>query len=155
MHQHISRLIALSYICMSAAAIVGQERKLTRNQLPTAVIATIDKETKDATIKSYSTEKENGKTVFEAETVVNGHTRDIQIATDGTLLEVEEEVPLASLAEPVSKALTSAARGATIKKVESLTKGGRLVSYEASTEKNGRKGEIQVGPNGEKLRHEE
>ena len=139
-------------IAITAAA---QDKVLTRSQLPAAVAVTADKETSGSTVKGYATETEHGKKVYEVETLVDGHTRDIQIAADGTLNEVEEEVSMTSLPSGVSRSLTIRAKGATITKVESLTKGGRLVAYEASTNKDGHKGEIQVGPAGGKLSREE
>ena len=39
--------------------------------------------------------------------------------------------------------------------MESLTKRNKLVAYEAATMKGTKKGEIQVGPDGGKLSHEE
>ena len=42
-----------------------------------------------------------------------------------------------------------------IVKVESLTKKGRLVAYEAQVDTNGKKTEVQVGPDGKPLDHEE
>ena len=39
----------------------------------------------------------------------------------------------------------------TIGKIESLTKGGKLVAYEAHVKTGTKRSEIQVGPNGEKL----
>jgi hypothetical protein len=86
---------------------------------------------------------------------VGGHGRDVAIAKDGTLLEIEDEVALNTLPAPAQSALMAKAAGAKITKVESLTKKGKLVAYEAATLKGTKKGEIQVGPSGEKLAHEE
>lgn len=147
-----------------AAAAVGlgsslisyaADKRLTRAQVPARVIESMDRESKGAKIKGYLTEREHGATVYEAETIVNGHTRDLQFASDGTLNEVEEEVALNTLPQRVREAIVTKARGAAIIKVESLTKRGSLVAYEASTTRNGHKGELQVGPTGEALNHEE
>ena len=64
------------------ALALAQDKKLQRSQLPSAVAATVDREAKGAQIKGFATERENGKQVYEAETVLNGHMRDLQIATD-------------------------------------------------------------------------
>jgi len=40
-------------------------------------------------------------------------------------------------------------------KVESITKHDKLVAYEAKVTTNGKKSEIQVGPDGKPLDHEE
>ena len=154
MNAKSTTLIATATIALALSA-AAQERKLTREQLPAPVAATVDRETKGATVKGFATEREHGKKVYEAETLVNGHTRDLQVAEDGTLNEIEEEVSAEALPPDVRNALTANAKGAQITKVESLTKGGKLVAYEAATLKNGKKGEIQVGPDGGKLSHEE
>lgn len=142
---------------MTLIAVPGQarERKLHRSELPPAVAATVDRETRGATVKGYATETEHGQKVYEAETILSGHTRDIQIAEDGTLTEVEEEVAMESLPDPVKAALASRSIGAKITKVESLTKGGKLVAYEATVLKGAKESEFQVGPDGRKLAHSE
>jgi hypothetical protein len=55
----------------------------------------------------------------------------------------------------VQDALKKRAGGGTIAVVESLTKQGRLVAYEAHVKHGIRRSEIQVGPNGEKLKRPE
>ena len=140
---------------IAAATAHASERKINHDQLPAAVQAAADKEAQGATVKGFSTEVEGGKRVYEMETIVSGHTRDLQFTADGTLTEVEEEVALNSLPTTVHSALMAKAGSATIVKVESLTKQGKLVAYEAATEKGSKHGEIQVGPAGETLKHEE
>ena len=127
----------------------------TREQLPAAVIATVDRETKGATILGYASEVEGGKMQYEVETKIDGHTRDLAIARDGSLVEIEEEVAMTSLSADVRSAIEKKANGATVVKVESLTKKGVLVAYEAATLKGSKKGEVQVGPHGETLKHAE
>jgi hypothetical protein len=51
--------------------------------------------------------------------------------------------------------LQAKAGGGKILKVETLTKRGELVAYEAKVMNNGKKSEIQVGPDGKPLDHEE
>ncbi len=143
-------------ICLAfAIPSIAQEKKIARSSLPAAVERTVQEQSKGATIKGFSTEVENGKRVYEAEMVVDGHTKDIEIASDGTLNEIEEEVSFDSLPGNVKAGLTTKAAGAKITRVETLTKKGKLVAYEAATLKGSKKGEIQVGPDGQPLKHEE
>lgn len=137
------------------ALALAADKKLSREQVPAHVLATADRETQGATVKGYLTEREDGRKVYEVETIVNGHTRDLQIAKDGTLNEVEEEVALSALPSSVQAGLKAKAKGAEVVKVESLTKKGKLVAYEADTLRGRRKGSIQVGTTGETLTHEE
>jgi hypothetical protein len=140
---------------MALAMSAGAETKIARKALPPAVEKTVQAQSQGATIKDFATETEGGVLEYEAEMMVNGHSKDLAIAKDGTLLEVEEEVAMDSLPAGVQKALATKAAGAKITKVESLTKKGKLVAYEAATLKGAKKGEVQVGPNGEKLAHAE
>jgi hypothetical protein len=142
-------------VMLGTTAGVMAETKITRAALPAAVQKTVDEQSKGATVKGYSTETEGGVKLYEVELEVNGHSKDISMTKDGAVAEVEEEVAMGSLPTPVQGALTAKAAGAKITKVESLTKKDKLVAYEAATLKGAKKGEIQVGPNGEKLTHEE
>jgi hypothetical protein len=141
-------------LCVTMVAVAA-EKKIPRSALPPAVEKTVQAQSQGATVKGFTSETEDGVLEYEAEMVVNGHTKDVAIGKDGTVLEVEEEVAMSSLPAGVQSALTAKAAGAKITKVESLTKKDKLVAYEAATLKGAKKGEIQVGPNGETLSHEE
>jgi hypothetical protein len=135
--------------------VFSQEKKINRSELPAEVEKTVQAQSQGATIKGFATEREGGKKVYEAEMIVDGHRKDIQIAGDGTLNEIEEEVQIDSLPSELQARLKAKARGATITKVESLTKHGTIVAYEATTLKGSKTGEIQVGPDGKNLTHPE
>ena len=152
----MTRYLSVSAVLLlSTLGVSAQEKKIDQSTLPPAVQKTVQEQSKGATIKGFSTEREHGKTVYEAEMTVDGHSKDIQIAADGMLNEIEEEVVFSSLPSNVQSALTAKAGGAKITKVESLTKHNKLVAYEAATLKGTKKGEIQVGPEGGKLSHGE
>lgn len=87
---------------------------------------TVAEQSKGTTIRGFSTEVEDGKKIYEAALTVNGHARAISIDEQGNLLEVEDEVSMASLPPVVKAALTKAAGAGTIEKVEALTKKGKL-----------------------------
>jgi len=133
----------------------AQEKKIKRSDLPPAVEKTVAAESAGATIKGFSTEKENGQTLYEAEMTVNGHSKDISMTADGSIVEIEEQVAMDSLPADVKAGLQSKAGKGKILKVESLTKKGKLVAYEAKVDTNGKKSEVQVGPDGKPLDHEE
>lgn len=153
----MNRYVSYASVLFLAATIasMAQERKIDASALPAAVQKTVKEQAKGATIRGYSTERESGKTVYEAEMMVDGHSKDIQIAEDGTLTEIEEEVAIETLPAKVKASLTTKAGSAKITKVESLTKRNKLVAYEAATLKGTKKGEIQVGPDGSKVSLEE
>ena len=133
----------------------AQEKKIKREDLPPAVEKTVTEQSQGATIKGFSTEVDKGKRLYEVELAVNGHGKDVSMDKDGKIVEVEEEVAMDSLPTEVKAGLSRAAGSGTITKVESLTKGNKLVAYEASVKNGPKQSEVQVGPNGNKLAHEE
>jgi len=130
----------------------AQEKKIKREQLPPAVEKTVAKESEGATIKGFATEVEKGQRLYEAELIVNGHHKDISMNRQGVIVEVEEEVSMDSLPATVQDGLKKAAGAATIEMIESLTKNGKLVAYEGHVKRGTKRSEIQVGPQGEKLK---
>lgn len=146
--------IATSGLLLAGSAS-AQEKKIKRSDLPPAVEKTVAAQSEGATIRGFSTEKEKGQTFYEAEMMVNGHSKDVLIAADGTVVEIEEQVVLDSLSAEVKAGLRTKAGKGKILKVESLTKKGKLVAYEAQIDTNGKKSEVQVGPDGKPLDHEE
>ena len=147
--------LASFLVCGTALIAPAQERKIKREQLPPAVEKTVAAESQGATINGFSTEVEKGKRVYEAELTVNGHSKDITMDRRGKILEVEEEVTLESLPAPVQAALRRAAGSGTIVKIESLTRNGKVVAYEADIKQGKREREIEVGPNGKRLKRPE
>lgn len=135
----------------------GQETEevIERSELPPAVEKTVTAQAAGATVKGFAREVENGQTYYEAELVVDGHIRDVLMDADGNVVEVEEQVMFDKLPERVQIALKARAGAGTIAVVESLTKRGKLVAYEAHVVTAGKRSEVQVGPNGEPLDHEE
>jgi uncharacterized membrane protein YkoI len=134
-----------------ALATVGtaSEKKIQMKDLPPAVRSAVETATKDSTIKALSREVENGKTMYEAETVKNGHSRDLLFDAKGAVVEIEEELALDSAPDPVKSAL--AARGGKVLTLESVTKGS-TVTYEAHVQKNGKRSEVKLDAAGKPVK---
>ena len=154
----ISRAIAVAAATMLFPIFLfsqEQEKKIPRSDLPPAVEKTVAEQSKNAEIRGFSEEKENGQTFYEAELIVNGHSKDVLVDGNGTMVEVEEQVPIESLPPAVREGLQAKAGSSKLIKVEKLTKKDKLVAYEAKILTNGKKSEVQVGPEGKPLDHEE
>ncbi|HEV3511218.1 MAG TPA: hypothetical protein VGS05_05905 [Candidatus Sulfotelmatobacter sp.] len=145
----------LGVLLWGLATAEGQEKKIQRSDLPPAVEKTVAEQSKGATIRGFSSEIENGKTLYEAEMTVQGHSKDVSMDENGKIVEVEEQVAMASLPTQVREGLQAKAGNGKIGKIESLTKNGKVAAYEAKVVKNGKRSEIQVGPDGKPLDHEE
>ena len=151
----IRSIVGTALLTLAALPAQAQERKITAADLPAAVRATADRQSQGATVRGYSRETEHGRVQYEVELMVAGRSRDVTIGPDGTVLEVEQQVDLDSLPAPVRTALQKKAGSGRITRVESLTKGGTLVAYEAAILNAGKRSEVQVGPDGTALTHEE
>ena len=148
--------IALVVLTLAASSVAQEKEKhIKRADLPTAVQKAVDAQAQGATVKGFSQEEENGQTYYEAEMIVNGHTKDVLMDPTGAVVEVEEEVALDSLPGAVKDGLQVRAGRGKLVKVESLTKHDKLVAYEAQVRTSGKKSEVQVGPDGKPLDHEE
>jgi hypothetical protein len=147
--------IAIATMLFGAGLAAAQEKKIKRSDLPPVVEKTVAAQSSGATLVGFSQEKENGQTFYEAEMTVNGHTKDVLIDTTGAVVEVEEEVALDALSADVKAGLAAKAGKGKILKVESIKKHDKLVAYEAKVDTNGKKSEVQVGPDGKPLDHEE
>ena len=156
MNIYLRLSIAATVIILATFSVAqAQEKKIKREQLPPAVERTVAEQSQGATIRGFSTEIENGRRLYEVELTTNGHGKDISMDRTGKIVEVEEEVSMDSLPEAVQDGLKKAAGAGTIGKIESLTKRGKLVAYEAHVKTGTKRSEVQVGPNGEKLKHPE
>src|SRR5260370_36245037 len=114
-----------------ACAASDQEKKSKLSDLPPAVAKTVATQSAGAHIRGFSTEKEKGQTLYEVAMTVNGHSKDVSMAADGSIVEIEEQVALDSLSPEVKAALQAKAGKGTIVKVTALTKQDELGAYAA------------------------
>ncbi len=137
-----------------SGARAGDEAKL-----PDAVKAAIEKAFPGA--KLGDSERETLRVVVYEVDVKSGESAlTLKVGRDGTILEVEGVVTQADLPAPVAQALTSAASGATIGKIERAEERARLqlvalptpaVSYEAKITKDGKRRELAFDAAGKAL----
>jgi len=145
------RLFAM--FAAAASVLSSAETKIALEKLPAAVQAAVKEQTKHATLLGITTEKAKGKTVYEAETTVAGQKRDILFASDGSVIETEEEVDMNSLPTAARAAITKRAGGGAVTKVEKLT-AGPTVSYEAAVRR--RSGKVfEIGVNADGTPHKD
>ena len=140
---------ALAVALTIGAGAAAADKKVQMKDLPGPVRKTVQaEEAKGATIVGLATEVEGGTTMYEVETTISGHSRDLVLDAAGRIVETEEEIALDAVPVAVKTALE--ARG-KVGKIETVTKGTR-VTYEAVVEKNGRKREVAVDAAGKAIK---
>ena len=139
------RITALA--ALASLSLLASETPVQMKDLPAAVQKTVQEQTKTAKLRGLAKEVENGKTFYEAETTVNGKSRDILIDATGAIVEVEEATTLESIPDAAQKAFKRAAGSGKIVKLETVTKGS-VMSYEAVVQKGGKKSEVAVNADG-------
>jgi predicted membrane protein len=144
-------LFSLSLVFFATAFAQNSEKKVTMKDLPEAVRKTVQEQSKGATLRGLAKEVEDGKTFYEAELKINGHNRDVLIDPTGAVVEIEEQVTMASLPVNVRVTIQKAAGKGKVLIVESVTKNNTLEAYEAQISRAGKKVEIKVAPDGQLL----
>jgi uncharacterized membrane protein YkoI len=132
-----------------ASTVEAADGKIQLKDLPPAVKATVEAETKNATLKGLSKEKEHGKTVYELESLVGGRTRDLMIDAAGKVYVVEEQLDVENAPPVVRSALEARGRIVTL---ESVTEGGKT-HYEGQVQtKAGRRVAIELDADGKAIK---
>jgi hypothetical protein len=115
-------------------------------QLPAPVTAAFKKAYPNATIRGTAKETEDGKTVYEVESVEHGRARDLIYGADGAVMEIEEEIAPADLPAPVAASLKKLYPKATVVVAEKMTRGA-TVEYELQI-KGAAKNSVAFMPDG-------
>lgn len=152
----LSRILASIFAVAFAVSVAGAAQqpppahpskpKAAPSAPPTPILAAFKAAYPHATINTAAEEKEHGKVVWEVESTDNGLGRDLLYAPDGSVVEIEEEVPSAQLPAPVTAAVKAQYPAARIVKGEKVTRGA-TVSYELQLTGAGKKS-IELTPDG-------
>jgi hypothetical protein len=146
----LTALAALAILFLSSNA-GAQEKKITKKDLPPAVLAAFQKAYPKAEIKGVSEEKgKDGKMEYEVESVEGKTGRDVAYLADGKVIEVEETCVLP---DAVRKAIDQKYPKGKIEKAERIIKGTK-VEYEAVVEVGEKKSEVVLDAAGKILKAE-
>jgi hypothetical protein len=107
----------------------GAKKYTIAAELPAAVKDAFKKSYPTATIRGTAKETEDGKTVYEVESVDKGKARDLMYNIDGSVISIEEEMNAADLPAPVTAALKKLYPKATITVAEKVTE-GKTIQYD-------------------------
>jgi hypothetical protein len=148
----------------------GDEQKIKLTEAPQAAQDAITKEAKGAKVETIDKETRDGKTVYEADAVVDGKNHEIVVDADGKVisnkLDMEEDekgekgekgekdevkVPLDQVPAAVKATFAKESDNADVKEVEKETEDGKA-AYETTVTVNGKQYEIKVAEDGTLLK---
>ena len=141
----VRTLALIAFATLGAAW--ASEKPVKMKDLPDPVQKAIQDQTKGAQIRTLTMEIGNGKTLYEAETILDGRSRDVTFDSSGALVELEQEVTLDKIPAPAKTALEAKARGGKITRVEAVMT-GETTTYEAIVIRRGKKSEVAVRADG-------
>jgi uncharacterized membrane protein YkoI len=137
----------LPFLTLMAVSALAAANQIRFEAMPGAVQRAALLEMHSGILQGCSTDTENGRTIYEVETLTSNGKRVLSFDASGNLVEAEEQIPLAAVPPAAPKGLKKQAAGGTIRSVESV-KRGNTTGYEAVVIKNGKRREVAVDVNG-------
>ncbi|HKB44686.1 MAG TPA: PepSY-like domain-containing protein [Chitinophagaceae bacterium] len=134
-----------NFLVLVAAIAIGLSSNCQSIKVPAAVKSAFNTKYPNATNVKWG--KENTKE-YEAEFKLNGTNVSANFALDGSWVETETVIKIASLPAPVTAALKKKYPGAVITMAEKLEMPGGKLLYEATFKVNGKKKSMELNPDG-------
>lgn len=116
-------------VLLYPAAGSAGEKKITRKEVPAAILSAFEKAYPKAAIRGFSREEEEGKTLYEVESLEGKTTRDILYAADGKIAEIEEGIAVNDLPAAVRETVSKEYPKGKVVKAEKVTHES-VVEYE-------------------------
>jgi len=131
----------------------ADEKEMNKSQVPQAVLDAFAKTRPNAKIKGFEGKSQGGKTVIEIEFKENGVEFEYIYSSDGTLLEIEQEIKPADLPQAVFDTVKTAHPTAKIKEATKILLPDGIVSrFEIEIKRGGKEFEVEIDPNGKILK---
>jgi hypothetical protein len=131
-----------------------KEVKLTMDKVPEAVQKAVKEYATEAEIKGIENSDVDGTKDIEFDIEKNGKTSEIAFRPNGKLFSTEGEVALSDVPEAVRKTIAEKSEGAKAGVPEKVVQEGKT-SYEVVIEKDGKKIEYTLSPEGKVTDKEE
>lgn len=152
--------LCLMLAAVSFAGECKNEQKVTLDQLPPAVRATLENQAQGGTIGDIDKETKDGQVVYEADVVKGGNKIEVKIAENGTLIsakpeeekeENEVKVTFDQLPAPVQATLQAQVGNGSLEEIEKETKDGKVI-YKAKFTKDGKEQKVRIAEDGTLLK---
>ena len=142
-----ARLIAsIGLGLVLTAAAQATEKKVKQANLPSAVQKTAELESAGATVSGYTKDTVEGETIYQMALLVDGKTKEVSIGADGNVVSTQQEISWDAVPVDVQGTFTKAAGKGKLGSFRSVSKDGKVVSYNAMLDTKGNKDRISVKP---------
>jgi hypothetical protein len=141
-------------LLLSAGAAIAGDKAVKLVDMPKAVQETIHQQSQGARIVGTKTEQEDGKMLYELESVVGDHRRDLLIDPTGKVVEIEVEVALTATPPAVRAGIEKNAGSDEIVKIESMARTDEKVyAYDVRVRAGAKKRSFRVALDGTLVPH--
>lgn len=127
------------------------ETAVSWEKLPPPVQQTLEAQLHTAKPEKITQETDDGYTTYEAAQTADGHLKEVKVAENGQLIEVEDAIPASDLPAAVVAQVQKVAPKAEIKEARRVTS----YSYEVELGKDSKPREIQLFGNGQPVEKED
>ncbi len=147
---HTTKAIFTALLLTLTLGAQEKEKKITKKEVPPAVLSAFQKSYPKATIKGIAEERKDGKIYYEIESLDGKTSRDLLYQADGSVAEIEEGMAFADLPEAIKTTVNSKYPKAKITEVEKVLK-GTDVSYGVALKSAKGKVELSLDASGKVL----
>lgn len=149
-------IIALFTFTVISCEKGEQEKTVSKQEVPQAVLEAFNAAYPGAAIKEYSEESENGQTYYEISCTFEGRKIDAVYNPDGSVSAIEEVIPVSSLPQAVTQAIAREVPQFSLNLAEKITKeGGTFYEVKLLNTKDQKNYELQFSNTGKLIEKEE
>ena len=141
-------IVSLITALVGALVFARDNKKITKVQVPKAVIAAFEKAYPKATVKEYEQNVKDKDVWYEIEYTDGAMTQEVKYTADGKLVGTSEDISPKDLPDAVSKAIVSKYMGAKIVGAEKEVR-GEVVMYDVTLDIKGKPQEVKFSDKGE------
>jgi hypothetical protein len=149
-------LLGATMAIVTATLVWAGEEKVPIDKLPKEVVKAVEAKFPKIKMEKAVKSTTDGKTTYEVTLKSGAYGIDVTVTAEGKITQIEKEMAFKDLPMPVLGAFQLRYRGtATVKRVEELTKGDKVVSYEILIETGKKTLEAYFEPGGRFLQEKD
>ena len=140
---------AAAALALALPAFAQEENEISMDEVPEAALATAQEHAMGVTFDAVQMDPDAGTDTYEfSGAKEDGTMIEVDVLADGTLEEVEEEVAMDAVPEPVSATLDAEASGFEPSFIEKSTREDGSIVYEFEGQLEGREVDLEIGEDG-------